>query len=107
MKCERLDCEPLLRRLVIAPDAALTHEALAVFIGECRRADDPVVANIGEVVEPEVCADMTLDAMREKRFLVLPHPRVGESFARKADNYDAWIAGTNRRLRRMRGEQVD
>jgi NAD(P)-dependent dehydrogenase (short-subunit alcohol dehydrogenase family) len=72
-----------------------------------RRSDDPVVANIGEVVEPELCADMTLDAMRDARFLVLPHPRVGESFARKADNYDAWIAGTNRRLRRMRGEHVD
>jgi hypothetical protein len=49
---------------------------------------------------------MTLDAMAEGRFLVLPHPRVGESFARKAGDYDAWLAGTNRRLRRMRGEQV-
>jgi NAD(P)-dependent dehydrogenase (short-subunit alcohol dehydrogenase family) len=62
--------------------------------------------NLGDVVEPELCADMTLDAMREGRFLVLPHPRVGESFARKADDYDAWLASTNRRLRRMRGEDV-
>jgi NAD(P)-dependent dehydrogenase (short-subunit alcohol dehydrogenase family) len=62
--------------------------------------------NLGDVVEPELCADMTLDAMRDRRFLVLPHPRVGESFARKAGDYDRWLEGTNRRLRRMRGELV-
>ena len=39
-------------------------------------------------------------------FLVLPHPRVGESFLRKAGDYDRWLEGTNRRLRRMRGEDV-
>jgi NAD(P)-dependent dehydrogenase (short-subunit alcohol dehydrogenase family) len=63
-------------------------------------------ANLGEVVEPELCAAMTLEAMRDGRFLVLPHPRVGESFLRKAGDYDRWLAGTNRRLRRMRGEDV-
>jgi NAD(P)-dependent dehydrogenase (short-subunit alcohol dehydrogenase family) len=62
--------------------------------------------NLGDVVEPELCADMTLDAMRDRRFLVLPHPRVAESFARKAGDYDRWLEGTNRRLRRMRGEDV-
>lgn len=63
-------------------------------------------ANLGDVVEPELCAEMTVQAMRDGEFLVLPHPRVGESFKRKADNYRAWIEGTNRRLRRMRGEDV-
>jgi NAD(P)-dependent dehydrogenase (short-subunit alcohol dehydrogenase family) len=67
---------------------------------------DPIRASIGDVVEPELCADMTLDALREGRFLVLPHPRVGESFVRKAGDYDRWLEGTNRRLRRMRGEDV-
>jgi NAD(P)-dependent dehydrogenase (short-subunit alcohol dehydrogenase family) len=71
-----------------------------------RRSDDPVIAGIGEIVEPELCADMALEAMAEGRFLVLPHPRVGESFARKAGDYDRWLEGTNRRLRRMRGEDV-
>jgi len=68
--------------------------------------DDELLARLGDVVEPEQCADMTLDAMREGRFLVLPHPRVRESFLRKATDYDQWLAGTNRRLRRMRGEDV-
>ncbi|HZP30510.1 MAG TPA: SDR family oxidoreductase [Acidimicrobiia bacterium] len=65
-----------------------------------------VPGGLGDVVEPEECAALVLDAMRAGRFLALPHPRVGESFARKAAGYDDWIAGTNRRLRRMRGEDV-
>ncbi|MGX7678418.1 SDR family oxidoreductase [Jatrophihabitans sp. DSM 45814] len=69
-----------------------------------RRRDDSVTANIGDVVEPEECAELTLKAMAAGQFLVLPHSRVGESFIRKANDYDAWIAGTSRRLRRMRGE---
>jgi NAD(P)-dependent dehydrogenase (short-subunit alcohol dehydrogenase family) len=72
--------------------------------GQARPEDDTTVAGLGDVVEPELCADMTVEAMASGRFLVLPHPRVGESFKRKADDYDAWLAGTNRRLRRMRGE---
>jgi NAD(P)-dependent dehydrogenase (short-subunit alcohol dehydrogenase family) len=68
--------------------------------------EDGTRAMLGDVVEPELCAEMTLDAMRDGRFLVLPHPRVGESFARKANDYDGWLAGTNRRLRRMHGEAV-
>ena len=47
---------------------------------------------------------MTIRAMTSGPFLVLPHPRVGESFLRKATDYDSWLEGTNRRLRRMRGE---
>jgi NAD(P)-dependent dehydrogenase (short-subunit alcohol dehydrogenase family) len=68
--------------------------------------DDDLVARIGDVVEPELVADMALAAMADRRFLVLPHPRVGESFVRKASDYDRWLEGTNRRLRRMRGEEV-
>jgi hypothetical protein len=76
-----------------------------------RNEDDesqspPIRPELGEVVEPETCASMTLDAMRDGRFLVLPHARVAESFLRKASDYDRWLEGTNRRLRRMKGEDV-
>jgi NAD(P)-dependent dehydrogenase (short-subunit alcohol dehydrogenase family) len=54
---------------------------------------------LGDVVEPEACAEQTLAAMREGRFLVLPHPQVGRSFRRKAEDYDAWLAHTAQRLR--------
>jgi NAD(P)-dependent dehydrogenase (short-subunit alcohol dehydrogenase family) len=65
-----------------------------------------IPADLGEIVEPEECAALTLSAMEEGRFLVLPHPRVGESFRRKAQGYDSWLAKTNLRLRRMAGEEV-
>lgn len=73
---------------------------------QSARRDDPVSVNIGEIVEPETCADMTVEAMASGEFLVLPHARVGESYLRKATDYDRWIEGTNRRLRRMRGEDI-
>ncbi len=53
---------------------------------------------LGDVVEPEECAAQTLAAMREGRFLVLPHPQVGRSFRRKAEDYDTWLARTAERL---------
>ena len=74
---------------------------------ESGEIDPELRAALGDVVEPELCAEMTLEAMEAGRFLVLPHPRVGESFLRKATDYDAWLERTNRRLRRMRGEVLD
>jgi len=58
---------------------------------------------IGDILRAVDVADQVIDAMAEERFLVLPHPRVAESFARKANDYDGWLAGTRRRLLRMRG----
>lgn len=69
-------------------------------------ADPDLVAALGDVVEPEDCATAALAALDAGRFLALPHPRVGESFLRKAQDYDAWLARTGQRLRRMRGEDV-
>ena len=77
-----------------------------------RDEDDPRTADrahqlgLGEVLEPEDCAEQVLAAMEEGRFLVLPHARVGESWQRKASDYDSWLASTNRRLRRMAGEEI-
>jgi hypothetical protein len=45
---------------------------------------------------------MTIDAMAgEEPFLVLPHPRVGDSFLRKAQDYDAWLDRTRSRVQRI------
>ena len=58
---------------------------------------------LGEVLKSTDVANFTIDAMMTTEpFLVLPHARVAESFLRKATNYDEWIAGTRRRLLRMR-----
>jgi NAD(P)-dependent dehydrogenase (short-subunit alcohol dehydrogenase family) len=83
----------------------------AVYTGMMGRPldDDGVTAppeelGLGEVLMPEDVAATVVEAMDEERFLILPHPRVGESFLRKATDYDRWLDGTRRRLQRMRGE---
>ena len=55
-----------------------------------------VVRAAGGVVEPEEVADVVIDALREERFLVLPHPEVLTFFQRKASDYDRWLSGMRR-----------
>jgi NAD(P)-dependent dehydrogenase (short-subunit alcohol dehydrogenase family) len=59
--------------------------------------DASVLANEG-LLEPEDVAESVVDALRDERFLVLPHPEVLDYFRRKADDYDRWLRGM-RRLR--------
>jgi short-subunit dehydrogenase len=56
------------------------------------------------VLEPEFVADACLDAIRDERFLVLPHPEVLTYFQRKANDYDRWLSGMRRFRRKLRGE---
>jgi NAD(P)-dependent dehydrogenase (short-subunit alcohol dehydrogenase family) len=49
-------------------------------------------------LEPEAVAEIVLQGLLDERFLILPHPEVGEYFRRKADDYDRWLNGM-RRLR--------
>ena len=51
---------------------------------------------------PEDVAGTVIEAMDAERFLILPHPRVGASFLRKATDYDAWLSRTRDRLRGFR-----
>jgi len=53
------------------------------------------------VLEPEQVARDCIDAMREGRFLVLPHPEVETYFQRKANDYDRWLGGMRRFRRRL------
>ncbi|MEM7220207.1 MAG: SDR family NAD(P)-dependent oxidoreductase [Pseudomonadota bacterium] len=48
------------------------------------------------VLEPDAVARDCLDAVREGRFLVLPHPEVETYFQRKASDYDRWLQGMRR-----------
>jgi NAD(P)-dependent dehydrogenase (short-subunit alcohol dehydrogenase family) len=57
---------------------------------------------LGEVLMPEDVAGTVIEAMDAERFLILPHPRVADSFRRKAADYDAWLDRTRARLRAMR-----
>ena len=53
---------------------------------------------LGEVLMPQDVAGTVIEAMDAERFLILPHPRVGASFLRKATDYDAWLSRTRDRL---------
>jgi short-subunit dehydrogenase len=51
-------------------------------------------------LEPEQVADAVVKGLADERFLILPHPEVGEYFRRKANDYDRWLTGM-RKLRKM------
>jgi NAD(P)-dependent dehydrogenase (short-subunit alcohol dehydrogenase family) len=55
-----------------------------------------VVAAAGTLLEPEQVADDVVEAIREERFLVLPHPEVGEFMARRGSDHDRWLMGMRR-----------
>jgi NAD(P)-dependent dehydrogenase (short-subunit alcohol dehydrogenase family) len=60
-------------------------------------------ASLDGVLEPEVVADACIEAVREERFLVLPHPEVATYFQRKANDYDRWLGGMRRFRDRIKG----
>ena len=47
-------------------------------------------------LDPEEVAGAVVEGLAAERFLILPHPRVGLYFRRKADDYDRWLAGMRR-----------
>ncbi|MEE2899115.1 MAG: SDR family oxidoreductase [Gemmatimonadota bacterium] len=62
------------------------------------------VAAAGDgMMEPEVLAGFVIEGLSEQRFLILPHPEVLTYLRRKTDDYDRWIGGMNRLMRRLTG----
>ena len=57
---------------------------------------DGGVASGDGVLDPADVAALCLDAIREERFLVLPHPEVATYVERKAADRDRWLAGMRR-----------
>jgi hypothetical protein len=47
-------------------------------------------------------AEEIIDGIRERRFLVLPHPQVAEYTRRKAADHDRWIGGMQRFRKRLK-----
>lgn len=81
----------------------------AVYTGMFGRPFDdagtspPQIGALGEILMPEAVAAQVLAAMQTSEpFLITPHPRVQDSFRRKANDYDGWITRTRERLHRMR-----
>lgn len=74
----------------------------AVRTGMTTRPDDPIgsgdtgPAGGDGMLEPDDVADMVLDAIREERFMILPHPEVETYMQRKTGDYGRWIKGMQR-----------
>jgi NAD(P)-dependent dehydrogenase (short-subunit alcohol dehydrogenase family) len=60
-----------------------------------------IVAAAGRVLSAGEVADHVLEALRQERFLVLPHPEVREFMTRKANDHDRWIQGMQRLQRHV------
>jgi NAD(P)-dependent dehydrogenase (short-subunit alcohol dehydrogenase family) len=75
--------------------AALCPQGVRTAMTAGREGD---VFSVDGMVEPEAVADMVVAAMDDRRFLILPHPTVGEYMKRKANDIDRWLGGM-RRLR--------
>jgi NAD(P)-dependent dehydrogenase (short-subunit alcohol dehydrogenase family) len=51
---------------------------------------------IADILEPEQVAADVLQAMREERFLILPHPEVGRYMRNRGADHDRWLEGMRR-----------
>ncbi|MDP6376082.1 MAG: SDR family oxidoreductase [Pseudomonadales bacterium] len=56
-------------------------------------AGGPGVASVDGMLEPEQAADTVIEALREERLLILPHPEVAQYIKRKTSDYDRWLHG--------------
>lgn len=52
-------------------------------------------------VAPEAVADLVVEAIRDERFLVLPHPEVADYELRRASDRDRWLAGMRKMWRAL------
>jgi len=82
-------------------ETPMLHAGLAARGKEALGAG--VVTAAGLVLTPEDVAEAVVEALREERFLVLPHPEVLDYFRRKAADYDRWLAGMRRLQARVAG----
>lgn len=68
-----------------------------MLMGADARSGRPSFLKDGAVT-PEAAAQAVIDAMRDERFLILPHPEVLSFWQRKTADIDRWLRGM-RRLR--------
>jgi NAD(P)-dependent dehydrogenase (short-subunit alcohol dehydrogenase family) len=78
--------------------SVLCPQAVRTNIGGPRKPGEQSKGQAGfdGVLEPGPVADACIEAIRDERFLVLPHPEVATYFQRKANDYDRWLRGMRR-----------
>jgi NAD(P)-dependent dehydrogenase (short-subunit alcohol dehydrogenase family) len=86
-----------IRSSVLCPQAVRTK----------MTAGGPGVAGVDGMLEPEAVAEDVVEAIREERFLILPHKEVVTYMQRKTSDYDRWIVGMQRLQERMQNPNQD
>jgi len=61
--------------------------------------------DVDGILRAETVADCILEAVREGRFLVLPHPQVATYYARRAGDTDRWVEGMRRFRQRLAADE--
>ena len=51
---------------------------------------------VATILEPEQVADDVVEAIREERLLILPHPEVGTYMSHRGDDHERWLRGMRR-----------
>ncbi len=62
---------------------------------------DGGVVGMDGMLEPAEVAEVVVDALATERFLVLPHPEVGEYLARKGSDEERWLSGMRKLQARL------
>ena len=65
--------------------------------------DATTAASADGMMEPEELADKVVEGLRVEAFLILPHEVVLEYMRNKTANYDRWIGGMNKLMKRITG----
>lgn len=69
--------------------------------------DDPIHRYLHlHSITPDDVAESIVEGMKQKQFLILPHPEVAEFFSLKTDDYDRWIRGMQRLRQKLTREQA-
>jgi NAD(P)-dependent dehydrogenase (short-subunit alcohol dehydrogenase family) len=59
----------------------------------------------GGIMDPAEVADVAVEAIREERFLILPHPEVAKHIAFKGADPERWLAGMRKAVAAVRPGQ--
>ena len=66
--------------------------------------NDPTTAASSDgMMEPEEMVETVVEELRKESFMILPHPIVLEYMHNKVSNYDRWIGGMNKLMRKITG----
>ena len=65
--------------------------------------DSSAAAGVDGVMEPEELADVVVRELEKESFMILPHPMVLEYMRNKTSNYDRWIGGMHKLMRKIAG----